>query len=326
MSAAFIASQNRDAGPHFSFGVSSRGLIDSGDPAQVKLQGFDSGARSHHCAIRRQPWNFSHKHIPNVAASMSLKPTIVICPGGWPSKTCFDPLLDAFSAKKYDAVWDISDYKEHNPNVQPPENLDTAHLRVKVLEPLINQGKDVALSMHSYGGFYGPAAIQGLSKKERSAKGLPGGIVALIWTASFVVKKGATLMGTMGLDPNNMPDWIEHDVSCDSIAADQADTCIQGRHKSHRHQQERRQRRALSRPARRRGEQVDGVTSNTTFVLLCSANLVRSIRRSIFPGHVRVHLRDGGQNDSIRFAKELCCYCGDQKGRHFGRLVAFSTY
>ncbi|KAF2800541.1 alpha/beta-hydrolase [Melanomma pulvis-pyrius CBS 109.77] len=142
---------------------------------------------------------------------MDPKPTIVICPGAWAAKQFFDPVMSAFEAKGYPTVWDISSYPEHDPASFPPENLDAKHLRERVLTPLVEQGKDVVLFMHSYGGIYGPSAVEGLSKKERTSNGLKGGLIALLWTAAFVARKGTSAMAAMGIDPNNLPEWIDHD-------------------------------------------------------------------------------------------------------------------
>ncbi|KAF2492667.1 alpha/beta-hydrolase [Lophium mytilinum] len=145
---------------------------------------------------------------------MESKPTVAICPGGWPSVEFFDPVMQAFKAKGFPTVWDISPgYPEHDPAVMPPMNLDAKYLREKVLIPLVEEGKDVVLFMHSYGGIYGPSAVEGLSKKQRAENGLKGGVIALLWVASFVARKGTSAMSAMGMDPNNLPDWIDYDKS-----------------------------------------------------------------------------------------------------------------
>ncbi|KAK6833346.1 alpha/beta-hydrolase [Apiospora arundinis] len=67
--------------------------------------------------------------------------------------------------------------------------------------------------MHSYGGVYSPKALGGTSKKERTSNGLQGGVVAAISAAAYFASKGVSAIETMGLDPENLPDFLEHDRS-----------------------------------------------------------------------------------------------------------------
>ncbi|KAI1455922.1 alpha/beta-hydrolase [Annulohypoxylon moriforme] len=140
--------------------------------------------------------------------------TVVICYGAWPLMPFFEPLIKSFSSKGHIAICNIpATYPAYDPSNPPKINPDTDHLRNHVLEPLLEEGKDIVIFMHSYGGAYGPEALKGCSKMEREKKGLTGGIVASIFTAAFVVPEGATPMGAMGLDPNDFPEWIDYDKS-----------------------------------------------------------------------------------------------------------------
>ena len=79
-----------------------------------------------------------------------------------------------------------------------------------ILRPLIEQGKDVVLYLHSYAGFPGSSAIAGFSKAERSAAGLQGGIIGLIFQSAFVPKVGDTLLQMIG---GNYGPWQDPHVS-----------------------------------------------------------------------------------------------------------------
>ena len=57
----------------------------------------------------------------------------------------------------------------------------------------MREGKEVVLAMHSYGGLPGGGAVSGLEKRSCEAMGKKGGVVAMIWMASFVVSKGVAL-------------------------------------------------------------------------------------------------------------------------------------
>ncbi|ESZ91290.1 hypothetical protein SBOR_8324 [Sclerotinia borealis F-4128] len=140
-----------------------------------------------------------------------MNPTVVIAPGAWPLVEFFQPLMQAFESRHYPAICKIpSSYTKETETAQPM-NPDCKYLREEVLTPLVDEGKDVVLLMHSYGGVYGGSAVEGLSKTERTASGKAGGIIALVFCAAFTAPKGMTAMQVMGIDPENLPDWIHHD-------------------------------------------------------------------------------------------------------------------
>jgi hypothetical protein len=141
-------------------------------------------------------------------------PTIVICSGAWPLAIFFQPLIQAFEAKQHAAICKVVDaYPPFDPDRPVTRNYDAVFLRNQVLDPLLEEGKDIVIFMHSYGGVYGPEALEAISKKERAAKGLNGGVVAVIFTAAYVAPKGVSAIATMGLDPEKLPEYLEHDVS-----------------------------------------------------------------------------------------------------------------
>ncbi|GAP85017.1 hypothetical protein SAMD00023353_3900560 [Rosellinia necatrix] len=146
-----------------------------------------------------------------------MAPIIVICSGGWPLASFFTPLVGAFQGRQYVAVCKPpEDYASipSDSNLNP----DVSYLRDQVLSPLLEQGHDIAIFMHSYGGVYGPEAVEGLSKKERSAQGLQGGVVALIFNAAFVAPRGVSAIDAMGMDPNDLPEYLDHDRSTGLVA------------------------------------------------------------------------------------------------------------
>ncbi|KAH8900769.1 alpha/beta-hydrolase [Thozetella sp. PMI_491] len=140
--------------------------------------------------------------------------TIVLCSGAWPLLEFFDPLIKAFELKNQKAICKITpSYPNYSPEDPPKINPDSEYLRNSVLEPLLQEGKDIVLFAHSYGGIYAPASVEGMSKKERQAKGLEGGIIGIILNAAFVASKGTSAIAAMGIDPENLPEWIVHDES-----------------------------------------------------------------------------------------------------------------
>lgn len=142
-----------------------------------------------------------------------MAPTIVICPGAWPLVQFFEPLIQAFEENGHPAVCRVPDsYPVLSPGEKPSLNPDSTYLREHVLEPLLAEGRDLVIFMHSYGGTYGPASLQGTSRKERQAKGLSGGVIAMIFNAAFIAPKGTTAMAAMDIEAENLPEYIDHDV------------------------------------------------------------------------------------------------------------------
>ncbi|KAK8043926.1 hypothetical protein PG994_012764 [Apiospora phragmitis] len=140
-------------------------------------------------------------------------PTIVICSGAWPLESFFQPLIQAFKAIGQDAICKVpQSYPAADPDNPPEHNYDSVFLRTHVLNPLLEEGKGIVIFMHSYGGVYGPESLEGTSKKERASKGLQGGVVAVIFAAAHIAFKGVSAIDAMGLDPDNLPDYLEHDV------------------------------------------------------------------------------------------------------------------
>jgi len=123
---------------------------------------------------------------------MSSKPTIVVVPGSWHIPEHFEPMSALLRKQGYLVV-----------GVSLPSNCqtgpfslgvtaDAAVVRSTILAE-VEAGREVVVLMHSYGGIPGSAGSEGLSKTDREAKGLSGGIIKLIYMSAFVLDKGAAL-------------------------------------------------------------------------------------------------------------------------------------
>ena len=81
---------------------------------------------------------------------------------------------------------------------------DAAHIQ-SVASKYCDQGKDVVIAMHSYGGIPGTESSKGMSKADREAAGNKGGIVGLVYIAALLCPVGTSLMGIMG---DGFPEFI----------------------------------------------------------------------------------------------------------------------
>ena len=139
----------------------------------------------------------------------SPKPTILMIPGSWLSPSTYQPLLDILEKADFPTMY------SRLTSLNPPDpsttsiTADAAAIREKALLPLIeDQGKEVLLVMHSYGGLPGGAAAVGLGVKERRRQGKKGGVLGLILITAFVIPENTTMADGLG---GQLPDWLLRD-------------------------------------------------------------------------------------------------------------------
>ncbi|KAL8980454.1 MAG: hypothetical protein Q9205_004467 [Flavoplaca limonia] len=105
--------------------------------------------------------------------------TIVIVPGAWHPAILYEDLVSRLQAAGYGAI--VASYPSCNS--QSPKTAtcdqDAKAIRQQCLSLMENDGKDLLLVCHSFGGIPGGAAAHGLSKEERLQKGEKVGIIGL---------------------------------------------------------------------------------------------------------------------------------------------------
>ncbi|KAK7536868.1 Alpha/beta hydrolase fold-1 [Phyllosticta citribraziliensis] len=124
------------------------------------------------------------------------KPVIVLAPGAWHTPDCFDIVRDQLHARGWttDAVAYPSVGGEP-PNKSLPD--DAAAVRAK-LETLADQGQDIVLVVHSYGGLVGANAVEGLGYEQRKRAGKKGGVIMFVYLSAFVTPKGKSIKDMLG--------------------------------------------------------------------------------------------------------------------------------
>jgi alpha-beta hydrolase superfamily lysophospholipase len=134
------------------------------------------------------------------------KPSILLVPGSFALPEFYDPVFDIVRSKGYDIKG------LHKPSVglsagQPrpgplPTMYDDAAHIAKEVEKLVDEGKDVILVPHSYGGVPASQSTKGLSKAERQQAGKPGGIVNIAYLTCLVPAIGQTAKDVLAtVDP-----------------------------------------------------------------------------------------------------------------------------
>lgn len=91
------------------------------------------------------------------------------------------------------------------PSCNPPDpttataSEDIKSLRENVLLPLIEQeGKDIVILAHSYGGVVAGGAAKGLDKQTRKSQGHTTGVVGLIYVAANITLENESLFDAVG--------------------------------------------------------------------------------------------------------------------------------
>ena len=126
-------------------------------------------------------------------------PIIVIVPGAFGTPEGFDKLLPYLTDAGY--TTHPGSYPSCNPSdpTQVSSSQDIAHLRNNVLLPLLNEnGRDVVIIAHSYGGVVAGGAAKELAKETRAAQGQSTGVVGLIYVVGNITLEGESLFQAVG--------------------------------------------------------------------------------------------------------------------------------
>lgn len=137
---------------------------------------------------------------------MSSKPAIILIPGGFCSPEAYAKLASTLEEYGYETIVirlrTCTDSPGGDPSTSEWKTLaqltpfDDAKLVHEALSGLAEQGKEALLVGHSYGSLPMLASCQGWTTRERSAKGLQGGIKGVVYLAGFThAQRGKGIMG-----------------------------------------------------------------------------------------------------------------------------------
>jgi pimeloyl-ACP methyl ester carboxylesterase len=144
------------------------------------------------------------------------KPSILLIPGSFALPEYYNPVVDAVVAKSYEIR------ALHLPSVALktgqgregalPTMYDDAAFIAKEAERLADEGKNVILIGHSYGGVPGTQSAKGPGTKERQKQGKTGGIVNLAYITSLVPAVGMSTAGVLADVPKEYQLDLKTDV------------------------------------------------------------------------------------------------------------------
>lgn len=113
-------------------------------------------------------------------------------PGAWHGPECFEPVANVLKQSGYDSTYITLKSVGATPPVKGFEP-DVELVRNSV-QQLLDEGKDVVLVMHSYGGAPGQQAAGELKESK-------GKLIRMAWITAFVFQEGQTLMAMLGGNP-----------------------------------------------------------------------------------------------------------------------------
>ncbi|KAF1843463.1 alpha/beta-hydrolase [Cucurbitaria berberidis CBS 394.84] len=120
---------------------------------------------------------------------------LVLVPGSFAYSALYEPLITPLRAKgliihALDPPCFPASYKKGTPS---PSMYDDAAFINAFVTKLAEEGKDIVLLAHSYGGTPATESLKGVTKKEREAQGKKGGVVRVAYLTAIVPKIGEHL-------------------------------------------------------------------------------------------------------------------------------------
>lgn len=123
---------------------------------------------------------------------------IVIVPASFAPPTLYSDFVQHLSEYGLCAtVVDLPSVGSRDPLPAASMMDDADHIKM-VTTKLADDGYEIILIMHSYGGVCGTESTERLSKVEREAIQKPGGIVHLVYISSPVPEIGGSIISVMG--------------------------------------------------------------------------------------------------------------------------------
>lgn len=127
--------------------------------------------------------------------SKTSPPQLLIVPGSYTSALAYisirDHLRKSHPSLPEAIIYDLPTASS-GPPLPPPTLYDDAAFFAEKITELVDQGVDVVLFAHSYGGVVAREAMKGVSKAERESQGKSGGVAKVIYLSSVICEPGET--------------------------------------------------------------------------------------------------------------------------------------
>ncbi|KAJ6510643.1 Alpha/beta hydrolase fold-1 [Mycena sanguinolenta] len=116
------------------------------------------------------------------------KPTIIVIPGSFSPLRCYEAVISELESHGYPVLG--IELETVGVRSKAPGLYDDAAKVAALVSQLAEEGKDVVLVPHSYGGLVACEAAKGLAKSVREKEGKKGGIVRIVFITAVVGLEG----------------------------------------------------------------------------------------------------------------------------------------
>ena len=134
------------------------------------------------------------------------KAIFVLVPGAWHGPEIYLPVMDKLNEHGYFTIALALPSNGADPPHQTFDE-DVKAIRNTLTRLVDTENREVVLVLHSYAGVPGVEATKDLSKEERHAKGLEGGVARLVFISAFKMSEGFAPPDEGG----TMPEWMKFD-------------------------------------------------------------------------------------------------------------------
>ncbi|KAK4499125.1 hypothetical protein PRZ48_009637 [Zasmidium cellare] len=132
----------------------------------------------------------------------SIPKTVVFVPGAWHNPQCFSLVAKQLRDAGYSTNLVTLPSVGASPFLEDFQP-DVAKIR-SAIQKAADQGHEVIVVVHSYGGVPSQEAIQGLDLHTRQKQGLSGGVAHIFFCCAFIVPPGQSLVSAFG---GEHPPW-----------------------------------------------------------------------------------------------------------------------
>ena len=138
-------------------------------------------------------------------------PAFVLVPGAYHTSECWDPVAAALRSRGHL----VNALTLPSVGAIPPrENFDADVATIRdAATRFADEGRDVVVVLHSWGGVPGGEAAGAVAKQEREKKGLKGGVVRLVLVMSFIVPEGFQVLDRSKPPKGRSGINVDYDVS-----------------------------------------------------------------------------------------------------------------
>lgn len=144
------------------------------------------------------------------------KPSILIVPGSFTPGHVYGNVMEKVAAKGYDIrglqMPSVRLETESPTARKPPSMYDDALFVASQAAALADDGKDVIIIAHSYGGVPTTECVKGLAKYERQKLGKQGGVVRLAYMTALVPALGSSASNVLDMGERPEGDRLTMDV------------------------------------------------------------------------------------------------------------------